>query len=92
MPDRPLTDPGVQFFRTGLFRTVRFRAGQSQHKLTLALSAMAHREVGIAIPQFIVLADVSFVDCTVLSSASPGFWPQVLPDDLTPALLIDAPS
>jgi hypothetical protein len=31
LPGRPLTDPGVQFFRTGLFRTVRFRAGQRWH-------------------------------------------------------------
>ena len=43
-------------------------------------------------PQFIVLADVSFVDCTVLSSASPGLLPQVLPDDLTPASFIGSPS
>ena len=53
---------------------------------------MAHREVGIAIPQLFVLADVSFVDCTVLSSASPGLLPQVLPDDLTPAPFVGSPS
>src|SRR5208282_6474938 len=93
-----LSTPGAAFFFSSPKLRLRFSGVSNRANppnrcclLTLALSAMAHREVGIAIPQFIVLADVSFVDCTVLSSASPGFWPQVLPDDLTPAPLIGSP-
>src|SRR5208282_2726454 len=94
-----LSTPGAAFFFSSPKLRLRFSGVSNRANppnrcclSSLALSAMAHREVGIAIPQLFVLADVSFVDCTVLSSASPGFSPQVLPDDLTPAPFVGSPS
>src|ERR1035441_8373399 len=99
-PTAPSRIPACSFPAPGSSELLASALVNVQHKplgnrdclLALTLSTIAHREVGITRAQFIVLADVSFVDCAVLSSASPGFGPQVLPDDLTPAPFLGSPS
>ncbi len=42
MPDRPLTDPGVRYYLTGLFGIAHFRTDNHQAKSSICLSSYYH--------------------------------------------------